>query len=201
MNEKQPIAYWQIGISFVRIGCAAFGGGLAVLPILEAELVQRRKWITSTTLTEFYALGQSVPGVIIINTSALVAIHLRGRAAGVLASVAAAFPAFCTILVIASLLQNINDHPWVAAALKGIRPIILAIMAAAAIQLGRKHVRTLYPAFFAGLVGAGLFFRMMSPAVAILGMAILGILLAAMCPAWLQRRMEHEPKAGKGHSV
>jgi chromate transporter len=130
-----------LAISFLRIGATAFGGGMAALPIFEAELSRRRGWLTPAQVAEEYAIAQSVPGVIIVNLAVLTALRLDGKRAAVLAAIVVALPSFLVILALAMLLGNRWDSPLIAGALAGLRPAVIALIAAAALRLGRLHLR------------------------------------------------------------
>ncbi|HQN81022.1 MAG TPA: chromate transporter, partial [Kiritimatiellia bacterium] len=103
--------------SFLRIGAVAFGGGLAALPVFEAELVRRRQWLTVTETAETYAISQSVPGVIIVNFAVLAGLRLGGKRMALCAALAVALPAFLVILALAAWSAGRWDNRWVAAAL------------------------------------------------------------------------------------
>lgn len=144
--------------SYLRIGAFAFGGGLAALPVFEAELVRRRRWLTSADVAEAYAISQSVPGVIFVNCSVLTALRISGKRGAVLAAVTTVLPAFFIILALAALFNGRWDNRWVAAALSGLRPAVVAIIAGAAIRLAREGIRS--PLFLAAAAaGAVLMYR------------------------------------------
>jgi chromate transporter len=135
-------SYLALFWSYLRIGATAFGGGLAALPVFEAELVQRRKWLASADVAEAYAISQSVPGVIFVNCSVLTALRISGKRGAVLAAVTAVLPAFFIILALAALFNGRWDNRWVAGAMTGLRPAVIAIIAGAAIRLGRDCIRS-----------------------------------------------------------
>ena len=128
--------------SFFRIGAGAFGGGMAALPVFEAELVRRRQWFSPAETAEAYAISQSVPGVIIVNFAVLTGLRFSGKRGAVVAAVAVVLPAFLIILALAALFAGKWDNRWVAAALSGLRPAVVAIVAGAAIQLGLANLRS-----------------------------------------------------------
>ena len=128
--------------SFLRIGAGAFGGGMAALPVFEAELVARRHWISSAETAEAYAISQSVPGVIIVNFAVLTGLRLSGKRGALLAALAVALPAFLVILALAALFNGNWENRWVATALSGLRPAVVALVAGAAFRLGRDTLRS-----------------------------------------------------------
>ena len=128
--------------SFLKIGAGAFGGGMAALPVFEAEVVRRRRWLAPAEVAEAYAISQSVPGVIIVNFAVLTGLRLAGKRGALVAAVAVALPAFFIILALAALFGGRWENRWIAAALAGLRPAVVALIAGAAIRLGRESLRS-----------------------------------------------------------
>ena len=150
--------------SFLRIGAGAFGGGMAALPVFEAELATRRRWLTPHEVAEAYAISQSVPGVIIVNFAVLTGLRLSGKRGALVAAVAVALPAFFIILALAALFAGQWENRWVAAALSGLRPAVVAIVAGAAIRLGCAHLRSPL-LWLAAAAGAALMYAKILPPV------------------------------------
>jgi chromate transporter len=134
--------FHSLAWSFLKIGAGAFGGGMAALPVFEAELVRRRHWLVPTEVAETYAISQSVPGVIMINFAVLTGLRLAGKRGAVLAAFTMVLPAFFIILALAAFFTGRWENRWVAAALSGLRPTVVAIVAGAAIRLARGHFRS-----------------------------------------------------------
>ena len=148
--------------SFLRIGAGAFGGGMAALPVFEAELATRRLWLTPHDVAETYAISQSVPGVIIVNFAVLAGLRLGGKRGALVAALAVALPAYFIILVLAVLFAGRWENRWVAAALSGLRPAVVAVVAGAAIRLGRGQLRAPL-AWLAAAAGAALMLAKILP--------------------------------------
>lgn len=181
-------SYAALFWSYLRIGATAFGGGLAALPLFEAELVHRRRWLTSADVAEAYAISQSVPGVIFVNCSVLTALRISGKRGAVLAAATATLPAFFIILALAGLFNGRWDNRWVAGALSGLRPAVVAIIAGAAIRLGHDGIRS--PLFLvAAATGAILMYQhILGPVPLILIGAGIGLAVH-----FLRRKMEVAP--------
>lgn len=181
-------SYLTLFWSYLRIGASAFGGGMAALPVFEAELVTRRRWLTAADAAEAYAISQSIPGVIIVNFAVLTGLRLRGKRGAFLAALSAVLPAFFVILALAMFFIGRWENRWVAAALAGLRPAVVAIIAGSAIRLGRANlrspVRILAAAVCAGLLVA----KILAPVPLILIGAGAGIAWHALC-----RRKEPTP--------
>lgn len=174
--------------SFLRIGAGAFGGGMAALPVFEAELAARRRWLAPNDVAEAYAISQSVPGVIIVNFAVLTGLRLAGKRGALVAAVAAALPSFVVILALAALFAGRWENRWVAAALSGLRPAVVAVVAGAAVRLGHAQLRQPVLWLIAA-AGAGLLLaRLLPPVPLILLGAATGLALH-----FLRRRKEVAP--------
>ena len=184
--NRRPLhsVFW----SFLRIGAGAFGGGMAALPVFDAELVARRQWISPAETAEAYAISQSVPGVIIVNFAVLAGLRLAGKRGALVAAVAVALPAFFVILALAALFADRWGKPWLAAALSGLRPAVVAIIAGAALRLGFANLRSPWP-WLAAAAGAGLMLaKILAPVPLILLGAAAGLALHLV-----RRRKEPTP--------
>jgi chromate transporter len=175
VNPMTLPTYPALAWSFLRIGATAFGGGMAALPVFEAELAARRRWLTSAEVAEEYAIAQSVPGVIIVNFAVLAGLRLAGKRAAVLSAVAVALPSFFVILALAALVGARWDNRWVAGALAGLRPAVVALIAGAAIRLGRLHLRSPLLLAAAAAAAALMLGRVLGPVPLILAGAATGL--------------------------
>ena len=161
--------------SFFRIGAGAFGGGLAALPVFEAELVRRRHWFTPAQPAEAYAISQSVPGVIIVNFAVFSGLRIAGPRGAGLAAFAVVLPAFFIILTLAAFVGGHWDNRWLTGVLSGLRPAVVALIAGAACRLGRPGIRS--PLFLLGAAASAalLLGRVLGPVPLILLGAGLGL--------------------------
>ena len=151
-------------LTFARIGVCTFGGGYAMLPILQRELVENKKWATETELADYYAVGQCTPGVIAVNTATFVGRSRAGIAGGVVATLGLVFPSLAIIMVIAAFLQNFMHLEFVAHAFNGVRAGVVALIASSVVKLFKNAVidwptRIIYAAVLA-LAGYGAFFSL-----------------------------------------
>ena len=127
-------------LTFARIGVCTFGGGYAMLPILQRELVENKKWATETELADYYAVGQCTPGIIAVNTATFVGRSQAGVAGGVMATLGLVFPSLAIIMVIAAFLQNFMHLEFVAHAFNGVRAGVVALIASSIIKLFKNAV-------------------------------------------------------------
>ena len=103
--------YADLFLTFAKIGVCTFGGGYAMLPILQRELVEKRGWATEEELSDYFAIGQCTPGVIAVNTATFIGYRYKGLAGGILATLGVISPSILIISVIAVCLSNFADIP------------------------------------------------------------------------------------------
>lgn len=104
-------SFWSIFKTFFKVGTLLLGGGYVILPLLTSELVEKKHWITSDELCEFYALGASLPGIIAANTAIFTGRKLLGRKGAIAATIGIVLPSFLAIVLLASILSEIVDKP------------------------------------------------------------------------------------------
>ena len=133
--------YVDLFLTFAKVGVCTFGGGYAMLPILQREVVEKKHWVTNEAITDYYALGQCTPGIIAVNTSVFIGHQLRKIPGGVVAALGVVFPSFVVITVIAAFLANFADLPVVQHALAGINAVVVALIASSVVKLGKTTLR------------------------------------------------------------
>ena len=132
--------YWELFIAFARIGVMTFGGGYAMIPILERELIDKRGWTTNEELMDYYAVAQCTPGVIAVNTATFIGYKLYGVLGGIIATLGVIFPSLVIITAIAGVLTNFADVPAVKSAFAGIRVCVCVLIFNAVVKLWKKAV-------------------------------------------------------------
>lgn len=165
-------------VSFFRIGLLTFGGGYAMLPMLQREVVDRHGWATEEELLDCYAIGQCTPGVIAVNTATYIGYQRKGAAGSVVATVAVVLPSLLIVTVIALCLRSFADNVYVAHAFAGIRVAVAVLVADALIKLYRKGVKG---ALANGIFIAALLYSLLtkfSPVWIVLAAVALGVCLA-----------------------
>lgn len=130
----------ELYISFFKIGGLTFGGGLAMLPMLQRELVDDRQWCTEEEILDMYAIGQCTPGVIAVNTATFVGYKRAGVIGGIAGTLGMISPSLIIICLIASILQNFIHLPAVMHALAGIRVIVCALMINTVFTMAKKGI-------------------------------------------------------------
>lgn len=127
--------------TFCRIGGLTFGGGYAMLPMIQQEVVEKRKWATNEEVMDYYAVGQCTPGVIAVNTATFIGYKLHGVIGGIVATAGVIFPSIIIISIIAACLQNFADMPIVQHAFGGIRVAVAVLVTTAIIKLWKSGVK------------------------------------------------------------
>lgn len=129
--------------TFSKIGAFTFGGGYAMIPMIEAEVVDKHHWISKEEFLDLIAVAQSCPGVFAINISTFIGFKLRRYTGAVVAAAGAALPSFLIILLIALFFHRFKDVPWVEAMFNGIRPAVVALIAVPTFNLAKTANITL----------------------------------------------------------
>lgn len=127
----------QLFISFFKIGAFSFGGGYAMLPLLEKELVQKHQWITTADFIDILAISEMTPGSIAINSATFLGYNVAGILGGAIATIAVVLPSFIVITLIFRFINKFKNSPYVDWIFRGIRPIIMGLIGAAAITVGK----------------------------------------------------------------
>ena len=135
--------YLDLFLTFARIGACTFGGGYAMLPILQREVVNARHWATDEELADYYAIGQCTPGVIAVNTATFVGTKQAGMAGGIIATLGVVFPSVVIITLIAAFLRNFASLPAVVHAFVGIRACVCVLILNAVLKLRKSSVKDL----------------------------------------------------------
>lgn len=130
----------ELYVSFFKIGGLTFGGGLAMLPMLQREVVTDRGWCTEEEILDMYAIGQCTPGIIAVNTATYVGYKQTGFMGGVFATLGVISPSIIIICLIASILKNFLHIPAVIHALSGIRIVVCALMLNTVVTMAKKGI-------------------------------------------------------------
>ena len=172
--------YLDLFLTFARIGGLTFGGGMAMLPILQREVVEKKKWATDEELTDYYAIGQCTPGIIAVNTATFIGQKRGGNIGGIASTLGVIFPSMVIISLLAGLIANFSHLAWVQNAFAGIQVCVCVLIFNGTMKLLKKAVidKPTAAIFLAVLLGSSLL--NLSPVVFVVVSAILGILLKSM---------------------
>ena len=172
--------YLDLFLTFARIGGLTFGGGYAMLPMLQKEVVEKRGWATEEELMDYYALGQCTPGIIAVNTATFGGQNTAGNLGGIIATLGVVFPSLIIINLIAMFLQNFADLPVVQNAFAGIRVCVCVLVFNAVVKLWKKAVVDKKTLIIFLVVVIGSFVFDIAPTIFVILSALAGIILKNM---------------------
>ncbi len=166
---------WELFVTFMRIGGFTFGGGYAMLPMIQQEVVDRRGWATSDDVMDYFAVAQCTPGVIAVNTATFVGYKQKGILGGIVATLGVIFPSVVIISVIALFLQNFRDIAWVNYAFGGINVCVCVLIFNAVWGLWKKNVKGARSISVFAIVLALMIIIDISPVFVVLGAGLTGL--------------------------
>lgn len=134
------VSLWQIFFVFAKIGTFTIGGGYAMMAIIESE-VTKRGWLAKDDFPDIMALAQSAPGILAVNISIFAGYKIRGTKGSIVATLGSIMPSFLIILAIAMLFSGYQDNPVVISIFKGIRPVVVALIAGPMVQMAKRSNR------------------------------------------------------------
>ena len=135
--------YLDLFLTFAKVGVCTFGGGYAMLPILQREVVEKKGWATEEELADYFAIGQCTPGIIAVNTGTFIGQKHKGVPGGIVASLGVVFPSVVIIMILAAFIQNFAHLPVVIHAFAGVRACICALILSSVIKLGKSALKDL----------------------------------------------------------
>ena len=168
---------WELFWTFAKMGVMTFGGGYAMLPILQREVVENKHWATEEELTDYFAIGQCTPGIIAVNTATFIGQKYMGVAGGIVATLGVAFPSLIIISILAGLITNFAHLTWVKNAFAGIQVCVCVLIFNAVRKLWKKSVVDKRTFVIFLLVLAGGIFLNLSPVWYVIAAAVAGIVL------------------------
>jgi chromate transporter len=149
MTNKNAKILWEIFTTFFKIGAFTIGGGYAMLPLIEKEVVDHKKWVEEEEIVDIFAIVQSVPGVIAINTSMFVGYKVAKIKGAISAALGVILPSFLLILGIYYVMAGIKDNVFIEKAFEGVRAGVTALILLTAIKLSKKTIKSYVSAIIA----------------------------------------------------
>ena len=174
---QKTASYWQIFLTFAKIGAFTIGGGYAMLPIIRNEIV-RKGWLQEEDFTDIVALAQSAPGLLAVNISIFTGHKLRGTRGSIVATFGSILPSFLIILAIAMLFSGYQDNPMVIKIFKGIRPVVVALIAVPMIDMARKANGKWWAWMLSGISLALVAFLNVSPIYILLTVIVIAVAIS-----------------------
>lgn len=167
----------ELFLAFARIGGLTFGGGYAMLPMLQREVVENKKWATEAELMDYYAVGQCIPGVIAVNTAVFVGNKVKGLLGAIAASLGVVAPSLAIIIAIAAFIQSFSELEIVQNAFAGIRVAVCVLIFTAIVKLFKKAIVDKFTFILFAIVFVLTVFVDISPIIFVILAAIAGIIV------------------------
>ena len=177
MEEIKKPGLLSVYSAFFRMGAVTFGGGYAMLPILEKEAVEKKGWVTKEEVMDYYAIAQGLPGIIAVNVGILIGHKQRGFWGGLAAALGVVSPCLIIIMLIAACLNNFRDNEYVQHALNGISVCVCALILSSILGLWKKGVKDIPTlCIFLVMLAVSLFTKI-SPVLCVIAAAVAGIVI------------------------
>jgi len=167
----------ELFISFLKIGAFSFGGGYAMLPFIQKEIIEKKNWLANDEFIDMLAISQVTPGPIAINSATFLGYKISGIPGAIAATVAVVIPSFVIILTIAHFINKFNDSKYTEWIFKGIRPVVIGLIASAAVVVAKGTFIDVKSV----IIGVGIFylitFKKVSPIIGIVIAGVSGIII------------------------
>jgi chromate transporter len=155
--------YLKIFTCFAKIGAFTIGGGYAMIPIIQREVVEKNKWIEEKDFLDVLAISQSAPGILAVNISIFLGYRLKGVKGSIVATLGSALPSFLIILLIAMFFAGYQDNPTIIKIFQGIRPVVVALIAVPMINMAKKAKLNIYTGALTAATALLIIFLKVSP--------------------------------------
>ena len=166
----------QLIVSFFKVGLLTFGGGLSMFPMLEREMIERRGWCTKEEILDYYAVGQCTPGIIAVTVSAFIGWRQKKALGAILGPLAVILPGVVIVLMLATALSFVADHPAVQSALAGVRVAVAALVTVSVVNILRDTVKRWWQAAIAVAAFIPVAVFGTNPAWVVVSAALIGLL-------------------------
>lgn len=167
-------------LTFAKVGVMTFGGGYAMLPILQREVVEKKGWATNEELVDYFAIGQCTPGIIAVNTATFIGQKNKGVLGGIFATLGVVFPSLIIISLLAGVIEAFSHLVLVQHALAGIRVCVCVLILNAVVKLYKKAVVDPVTLILFIVIAVAAFFLDVSPVIFVVLAAVLGIVIKSL---------------------
>lgn len=172
--------YWELICAFMRIGAFTFGGGYAMLPLIQKEIVDKKHWATEEEIMDYYAVSQCTPGIIMVNTATFIGYYLKGIPGAIVATLSVVTPSIVIITLIASILTTYSSLAIVQHALAGIRIAVCVLVLNAVIKLWKNGIKDAYGIIVFAFVLAVVSFTSISTVIIVILSAVAGLIYTTL---------------------
>jgi chromate transporter len=170
--------FLELYFAFVKIGAFTFGGGLAMMPIMQRELIEKRGWLTEEELIDYFAIGQSTPGIIAVNVATFVGYKRLGWFGGIIGTIGVVTPSWVIIMLLAGAISSVDKYPLAQKALKGINVAVAALLTSVIVKFSKKTIKSIWNVFFMLLAFTLIYFFKVQSVWIIIASLVTGSLLA-----------------------
>ena len=177
----------ELYLAFVKIGAFTFGGGLAMMPIMQRELIERRGWITEEELIDYFAIGQSTPGIIAVNVATFVGYKRLGWLGGIIGTIGVVTPSWVIIMLLASAISSVDKYPLAQKALRGINVAVAALLTSVIVKFSKKTIKNVWNAVFMLLAFVLIYFFKVQSVFIIIASLVIGCLITIYKQKKVQR--------------
>ena len=171
---------WTLFITFAKVGVMTFGGGYAMLPILQREVVEDKGWATDEELTDYFAIGQCTPGIIAVNTATFIGQKQKGILGGIFATLGLVFPSLLIISALAGVIDAFSHLVWVQHAFAGVRVCVCVLIFNAVLKLWKGAIKDIWSGLIFSVIFAASVFADLSPIIYVVVAAVAGILIKTL---------------------
>ncbi len=172
INRTYPVTLWALFFVFAKIGAFTLGGGYAMIAVIENEIVKKRRWLLEDEFLNILTIAQSTPGLLAVNISIFVGYKLFKNKGSVVATIGTCLPPFIIILLIATIFSTFKENIYVEKIFKGIRPVVVALIAVPVISMIRHSNLNLYKILLLISTAVAIIFLKISPIYIILVLLI-----------------------------
>lgn len=183
--------FLELYFAFVKIGAFTFGGGLAMMPIMQRELIEKRGWVSEEELVDYFAIGQSTPGIIAVNVATFIGYKKLGWLGGIIGTLGVVTPSWVIIMLLAGAISSVDKYPLAQRALRGINVAVAALLTSVIVKFTKKTIKNFWNALFMLAAFILIYFFKVQSVFIILASLITGCLLT------LYRQKKQQASAGE----
>lgn len=181
MAEKvKGSIYFKLYVAFFKIGLFTFGGGYAMLPMLRKEVVDKHKWATDEEMLDYFAIGQSTPGIIAINTSTFIGVKKAGVLGALFSTFGMVTPSLIIIISIAKFFEAFAGNEYIAKAFMGIRVIVVVLILNAVIRMAKKSIKNWLHVLLFVSAFCIIMFTPLSPIYVVIASGLIGVFVQVL---------------------
>ena len=192
MSKEERKKLLDLFLIFLKLGTFTFGGGFAMIPLIEEEIVHKKKWADQQEIIDVFAVAQSIPGAIAINSATFIGYKIAGRKGAIVATIGVVMPSVFIITLIASVFSRFQDNEMVQAAFLGIRSCVVALIVSATLSMGKKVVIDKLTLILTILTGVGILALNLHPIITIITGGLIGLIIVKFLPKRAEEILKEE---------